>query len=140
MEVLEPEPVRPDAAGDGREHARGVLVALAQRMGARQRQRCGQTRAVGARPLGELRPELRVPGDVRGPRRVDQQVGRDLGARVEQQPGNPQRVAGPEPLALADRLGHAQPVVTGAQDRELLPQHLAVQRMREPHAVPRRRR
>ena len=101
----------------------------------------GKPRAVGAAPARRAaRRASGSPASVRRPRRVDQQVGRDRGARVEQQPGDPQRVVGPERLALAASSRPARSRSCRARsDRQLRAHDLAVERMREPHLARRRR-
>jgi hypothetical protein len=124
----------------GGEHFLGVREALAHRVGPGQRQHRVQADSLRDRQLGELRAEVGIAGEDGAVGGVDEQLGRDLRARVEQPPRHAHGVVDRQRVTRADLLGEPEAQRPGAQLAQPLADHLAVERMREAHLGASRRR
>lgn len=99
---------------DGRQCLLGVEEQATRREGTSQRQRRGQSGAVGDRDLGKLGREVRIAGEVGRVRPADEKFGRNRRMGVEEHPHNPDGVLGRRPLALLERRRESHAQSTGA--------------------------
>ena len=120
-----------DAVLGGGEHGLGIREALAHGVRPGQQQDGVEADALRDGQLGELSAEVGIAGEEGAAGGVDEQRGRDLGARVEQPPRHAHRVVDGQRVPRPDLLGEPEAQRPAAQLAQPLADDLAVERMRE---------